>query len=197
MHSSELEILKDREPAIGTHPLRVLLWLMMVSSTMIFAAYTSAYIVRREEGNWLEFDLPGGLLFTSIIILLSSASIQWAYASARKDELRRVQVGILITFALGLVFLVGQWNVWGELVRNKIHFGGVDANPSGSFLYVLMGVHAFHLITGLIFLLRVLRKSFNYQVHSRQMLSIGNVTIYWHFLGGLWLYLYLFLLLNH
>ena len=87
--------------------------------------------------------------------------------------------------------------MWVELVRNKIFFGGVDSNPAGSFLYVLTGVHAFHLITGLIFLLIVLRKSFRYQVHSRQMLSIGNVTIYWHFLGGLWLYLYLFLLLNH
>ncbi|SHK63143.1 cytochrome c oxidase subunit 3 [Hymenobacter psychrotolerans] len=197
MHSSELEILKDREPGLGTHPTRVLMWLMMISSTMIFAAYTSAYIVRREEGNWMEFDLPFSLLYTTLIIVLSSAAIQWAYFAARKDQLQQVKLGILISFVLGLVFLAGQWNVWGELVRNKIYFSGVDANPSGSFLYVLMGVHAFHLVTGLIFLLIVLRKSFNYQVHSRQMLSIGNVTIYWHFLGALWLYLYLFLLLNH
>ncbi len=196
MHSSELEILKDREPAIGAHPLRVVLWLMMVSSTMIFAAYTSAFIVRREEGNWLEFDLPQSLLYTTITILVSSAFVQWAYMSARKDELRRVQLGLLLAFVLGLVFLGGQWSVWSELVANKIHFGG-GANPSESFVYLLMGVHAFHLITGLIFLLVVLRKSVNYQVHSRQMLSIGNVTIYWHFLGALWLYLYLFLLLNH
>jgi cytochrome c oxidase subunit 3 len=143
MHSSELEVLKDRQPALSAHPLRVVLWLMMISSTMIFAAYTSAYIVRREEGNWLEFALPGGLLYTSIIILISSASIQWAYFAAKKDELRQVQTGIIITFVLGLAFLIGQWSVWGELVRNKIHFGGVDANPSGSFLYVLMGVHDF------------------------------------------------------
>nr|WP_317128827.1 cytochrome c oxidase subunit 3 [Hymenobacter elongatus] len=170
---------------------------MMISITMIFAAYTSAYIVRREEGNWLEFDLPASLLYTTVIIALSSATMQWAWLSARKDEVRRVQIGIGLTFILGLVFLVGQWNVWGDLVDNKIFFGGVDANPSGSFLYVLTGVHGFHLITGLIFLLIVLRKSLNYQVHSRQMLSIGNVTIYWHFLGALWLYLYLFLLLNH
>ncbi|WP_303310573.1 cytochrome c oxidase subunit 3 [Hymenobacter sp. BT730] len=191
------EPLTDKEPGTGTHPLRLLLWLMMISSAMIFAAYTSAYIVRREEGNWLEFALPASLLTNSIVILLSSATVQWAYFAARKDNLKNVKLGLLLTIALGLVFLVGQYNVWGELVRNKIHFGGVDANPSGSFLYVLMGVHAFHLLAGLIFLLKVLRKAFNYQVHSRQMLSIGNVTIFWHFLGGLWLYLYLFLLLNH
>jgi cytochrome c oxidase subunit 3 len=191
------EILPEKEPGTGTHPLRFLLWLMMVSITMIFAAYTSAYIVRREEGNWLEFDLPARLLITTVILALSSATVQWAYFSARKDEIRRVQIGLVLTFGLGVAFLVGQWNVWADLVHNKIFFGGVDSNPSGSFLYVLTGVHAFHLITGLIFLLIVLRKSLNYQVHSRQMLSIGNVTIYWHFLGALWLYLYLFLLLNH
>jgi len=86
---------------------------------------------------------------------------------------------------------------WSDLVAGRTFFGGADANPSGSFVYVLMGVHAFHLVTGLIFVAVVLKRSLNYQVHSRAMLSIGNATIYWHFLGGLWLYLYLFLLLNH
>ena len=191
------ETLTTKEPGTGLHPMRMLLWLMMLSITMIFAAYTSAYIVRRDEGNWLEFDLPALLLTNTFIILASSVTVQWAWFSARRDEIRRAQVGLGLTFALGLAFLVGQWYVWVELVRNHIFFGGVDANPSGSFLYVLTGVHAFHLITGLIFLLIVLRKTLRYQVHSRQMLSMGNVTIYWHFLGGLWLYLYLFLLLNH
>jgi cytochrome c oxidase subunit 3 len=170
---------------------------MIISIAMIFAAYTSAYIVRRGEGNWMEFDLPGSLLYTSIAILLSSATMQWAYFAARKDEIRQVQLGLGLTFALGIVFLVGQWTVWGDLVAARVHFGGADSNPAGSFVYVLMGVHAFHLVTGLIFLAKVFLKSMRYQIHSRQMLSIGNATIYWHFLGGLWLYLYLFLLLNH
>lgn len=195
MHPAET--LTNKEPGTGLHPTRLVLWLMIISIFMIFAAYTSAYIVRREEGNWLEFELPASMLINTVLILLSSATVQWAYFAARKDELSQVKIGLVLTVILGTAFLIGQWQVWAELVRNKIHFGGVDANPSGSFLYVLMGVHAFHLVTGLIFLLKVLRKSFNYQVHSRQMLSIGNVTIYWHFLGGLWLYLYLFLLLNH
>lgn len=195
MHAAET--LTNKEPGTGLHPMRLLLWLMILSISMIFAAYTSAYIVRRDEGNWLEFELPSLLLINTLIIAASSATVQWAWFAARRDEVRRVQIALGATFVLGIAFLVGQWNVWAELVRNKIFFGGVDANPSGSFLYVLTGVHAFHLITGLIFLLVVLRKSLRYQVHSRQMLSVGNVTIYWHFLGGLWLYLYLFLLLNH
>lgn len=195
MHPSET--LTNKQSGTGVHPMRMLLILIIVSIIMMFAAFTSAYIVRREEGNWLEFDLPGGLLLNTIVILVSSAAVQYAWFSARKDNIRQVQLGLLVAFGLGLVFLVGQWQVWDDLVRNKVFFGGTDANPSGSFTYVLMGVHAFHLITGLIFLVVVLGKSFNYQVHSRQMMVISNATIYWHFLGGLWLYLYLFLLLNH
>ncbi|UOR05735.1 cytochrome c oxidase subunit 3 [Hymenobacter aerilatus] len=195
MHTSE--VLTAKEPGTGQHPYRLQLILLMISSSMIFAAYTSAYIVRRDEGNWLEFALPMALAINSAIILVSSGTMQWAYMAARRNSIKQVRIALILTFVLGLAFLVGQWNVWGDLVASRIFFGGTDANPSGSFVYVLMGVHAFHLVTGLIFLWIVLRKSLRYEVHSKQMLSIGNATIYWHFLGGLWLYLYLFLLLNH
>lgn len=191
------EILSEKEVGLGWHPKRVELILLVLSIVMKFAAFTSAYIVRRDEGNWREFDLPLSLLFNTIIIALSSASMQWAFASARKDEIGRVKTGLAISLVLGLAFVVGQYFSFGDLVAGNTFFGGADANPSGSFVYVLMGVHAFHLVTGLIFLAVVLKRTLNYQVHSRAMLSIGNATLYWHFLGGLWLYLYLFLLLNH
>ncbi|RSK47725.1 cytochrome c oxidase subunit 3 [Hymenobacter rigui] len=195
MHSSEA--LNTKQPATGIHPTRFLLILMIVSIFMMFAGLSSGYIVRRNEGNWLEFDLPAGFIYTTLLIVVSSITLQWAWLAARKDNLAQVRTALVVTFALGVAFLVGQWLLWGQLVEQRVFFGGTDANPSGSFLYVLVGLHGFHIITGLIFLIKVLRKSFQYQVHSRQMLSIGNVTIYWHFLGALWLYLYLFLLLNH
>ncbi|MBH8568854.1 cytochrome c oxidase subunit 3 [Microvirga sp. STS02] len=191
------ETLSEKEVGLGWHPKRVLLILLIFSIVMMFAAFTSGYIVRRDEGNWREFELPGSLLINSILIALSSASMQWAYFSARKDEISRIKTGLIITLVLGLAFLVGQYHSFGDLVAGNTYFGGADANPSGSFVYVLMGVHAFHLVTGLIFLAVVLKRTLNYQVHSRALLSIGNATLYWHFLGGLWLYLYLFLLLNH
>jgi cytochrome c oxidase subunit 3 len=191
------EILSEKEVGLGWHPKRVLLVLLIFSIVMMFAAFTSGYIVRRDEGNWREFELPASLLINSIIIALSSATMQWAWFSAKKDELNRVKTGLGLTLLLGIAFLVGQFISWGDLVEGRTFFGGADANPSGSFVYVLMGVHAFHLITGLIFVAVVLLRTVKYQVHSRAMLSIGNATLYWHFLGGLWLYLYLFLLLNH
>ncbi len=194
---STSEILSEKEVGLGWHPKRVLLILLIFSIVMMFAAFTSGYIVRRDEGNWREFDLPVSLLINTILIVLSSAAMQWAYVSARKDELARVKAALGLTLALGIAFLIGQYYSFGDLVAGNTYFGGADANPSGSFLYVLMGVHAFHLVTGLVFVAVVLRRALNYQVHSRALLSIGNATLYWHFLGGLWLYLYLFLLLNH
>ncbi|WP_187270034.1 cytochrome c oxidase subunit 3 [Pontibacter qinzhouensis] len=183
---------EENSPA-GVHPLKFSLWLIIVSIFMMFAAFTSAYIVRRFEGNWLEFELPAAFLINTVIILLSSASMQLAHNAANKNNLPMVKIMLLLTIGLGIAFLFGQLNAWGELVNNKVFFGGSESNPAGSFLYVLTGVHGFHLVTGLIFLLIVLVASFRFKVHSKSMLQIHLCTIYWHFLGGLWLFLYIFL----
>ncbi|WP_299819137.1 cytochrome c oxidase subunit 3 [uncultured Pontibacter sp.] len=189
--------IENTDTASGVHPLKFSLWLIIISIIMMFAAFTSAYIVRREEGNWLEFELPTILLINTAIIILSSVSMQWAYNSAKKDNLKSVKIGLIATFLLGVAFLFGQWNGWAQLVQDNIYFGGSSSNPSGSFLYVLTGVHGFHLITGLVFVLLTLIGSLKYKVHSKNLLRIQLCTIYWHFLGGLWLYLYIFLRINH
>ncbi|MDQ3290652.1 MAG: cytochrome c oxidase subunit 3 [Bacteroidota bacterium] len=189
--------IRENSSTTGIHPLKFTLWVLIMSIIMMFAAFTSAYIVRRDEGNWLEFDLPNGLITNSIIIIVSSLTMQWAYYAAKKDNLNSLKISLLATLGLGLAFLLGQWNVWGELVNNKIFFGGPTSNPSGSFLYVLTGVHGFHLITGLIFLLILIGAAFRYNVHSKNMLRIELCTTYWHFLSVLWVYLYVFLAVYH
>jgi len=189
--------IKQGPTSSRVHPLTFALWLIIISIIMMFAAFTSAYIVRKEEGNWLEFTLPDNLLLNTGLILISSVFMQLAYNAAKKDNLQQVKYFIIATALFGIAFLVGQWQAWGDLVNRKIFFSGSTSNPSGSFLYVLTGVHAFHLITGLIFVFIVLISSFQYKVHSRNLLRISLCTTYWHFLGGLWVYLYLFLSLNH
>jgi cytochrome c oxidase subunit III len=189
--------IEDNQTSSGVHPLKFSLWLIIISIIMMFAAFTSAYIVRREEGNWLEFELPTIMLINTVIIILSSVAMQWAYVSAKRDNVNNVKIGLALTFVLGIAFLVGQWSGWAELVQNNIYFGGTTSNPAGSFLYVLTGVHGFHLITGLIFILLTLYNALNYKVHSKNTLRIQLCTVYWHFLGGLWLYLYIFLRINH
>lgn len=177
----------------GVNPKKFILWLLIISIIMMFAAFTSAYIVRRAEGNWQDFILPPQLIINTVILVISSFFMQWAYISAKKDNLGMLKIALFITFALGVAFLAGQWQAWGNLVSQNIYFGGADANPSGSFLYVLTGVHGFHLITGLLFILIVLISSFQFKVHSKNLLRIELCTIYWHFLGALWVYLYVFL----
>jgi cytochrome c oxidase subunit 3 len=192
VHNNNIQVEQRR-----VNPLIFMLWLLIVSIVMMFAAFTSAYIVRREEGNWLEFDLPAILLINTVVLVVSSACMQWAYMAAKKDNLNQVKIALVLTIVAGTAFLIGQWEGWGELVRNNVYFGGATANPSGSFLYVLTGVHAFHLVTGLIFLIIVVISAFRYRVHSKNLNRIELCTIYWHFLGALWIYLYVFLVLNH
>ncbi len=191
---SELKYIDIVEQPISMHPKKFALWLFLVTVVMIFAALTSAYIVRQAEGNWLEYELPEIFWVTSGIVILSSIALQFAYYAAKKDDFLGLRIGMVLTVLLGIGFLVGQWYSWVALVDREVFFVG---NPAGSFLYVFTGLHAVHLISGVIFLIIVLISTFRYKVHSQALNTLEMATTYWHFLGGLWLYLFLFLLLNH
>ncbi|MCS6822386.1 MAG: cytochrome c oxidase subunit 3 [Microscillaceae bacterium] len=179
------------------HPLKFALWLFIVAIIMFFAAFTSAYIVRQAEGNWLIFELPKVLWLSSLVILISSATMHWAYLSAKKDKITNLKIAIITTFLLGMLFLYLQFEAWKALVADGVFFAGKDANPSGSFLYVLTGLHGLHLISGLIYLGIVLWATFAGLVHQKRLLRIEMCAVYWHFLGLLWIYLFVFLLINH
>ena len=190
----KFEYIEGAEQPIAMHPKKFALWLFMVTVVMIFAGLTSAYIVRQSEGNWLEFELPAVFYYTSGIIIISSIFLHWAYLSAKRDNLIQLRIGMSIASILGLVFLIGQWYSFVALVDMDVYLVG---NPAGSFLYIFTGLHALHLVSGVIFLIIVLISSFRYKVHSQSMVRMEMCVTYWHFLGGLWLYLFTFMLLNH
>ncbi len=180
---------EEPQQPLAMHPKKFAVWLFIVSIIMIFAALTSAYLVRRAEGNWLEFELPAIFWINSAILLGSSVTMQWAYFSAKKDNLNSLKTGMVLTVILAVAFLVGQWYSWEALVASQVFFVG---NPSGSFLYVLTGMHAFHLVTGLVFLLIIIVAAFRYKIHAKNMVRMEMCTTYWHFLDILWLYLFVF-----
>lgn len=190
---AEIKIVEEAKKPLSMNPKKFALWLFMVSVVMVFAALTSAYIVRQAEGNWLIFEMPQLFWVTTGIILVSSATMHWAYLSAKRDNLESVKIAITITTILGVAFLVGQFLAWGALIDNKVFMVG---NPSGSFVYVLSGVHGVHIIGGVVFLLIVLRSAFKLKITSKNLSQIEMCATYWHFLDGLWLYLFIFLLLN-
>lgn len=188
-----MTISKDQQ-GYRVHPKKFALWLLLVGITMLFAGFTSAYIVRRAEGNWLEFALPGSFLFSTLVVVLSSATMIWAYRSAKNDELNQVKLGLLFTLILGGLFTFLQYKGWTEMVNQELFFSNIDGNKiSASFVYVISGIHLLHILGGLIYIVYVLNQSFKLQVHKKSLLSIDLCNTYWHFVGILWVYLYLFL----
>lgn len=176
------------------HVQKFALWLFLASIMMMFAAFTSAYVVKQSDGVWLDFTMPSMFVYTSILIVLSSISIHGALIATKRNNIKMIRVALGITFVLGVGFLIGQFLAWGELVDQRVFFVG---NAAGSFLYILTGLHGLHLISAIIFLIFVLISAFQYKVHSKSSVQIEMCITYWHFLCGLWLYLYLFLALNH
>ncbi len=117
-----------------------------------------------------------------------------AYRAAKKDNLLQVKIFSALTLILGVAFLIGQFSGFDQLVANNVYF--VGGNAIDSFTYVLPFMHGVHIIAGLIFLLVLMVKAFRYKVHSKNMLSMEMCSTFWHFLDGLWLYLFLFLQFN-
>jgi cytochrome c oxidase subunit 3 len=176
---------------------KMILWLFIVTIVMLFAAFTSAYIVRKADGEWLIFSLPSVFTYSTAIILLSSVTLQLAYTSLKNGILDRAKLLLGFTFILGLGFLYAQYVGWGELVNMNVFLGGDSSNPSGSFVYILSGVHAFHLLTGLIYIGIVFSMLFSGKITQQKSLQFELCTTYWHFLDLLWIYLFVFLLVNN
>jgi cytochrome c oxidase subunit 3 len=175
---------------------KILLWLAMVSMIMLFAGLTSAYMVRQAEGNWLNFQLPGLFTASTIVLALSSITMQLGVRAAKKGKIDLLRNLLMVTLTLGILFVALQFQGWKALVHDNVFFGGTKSNPSGSFLYVLTGLHLAHLAGGILYLLYVLFVTIkNSQIFGpKNVLSVELCATFWHFLDGLWIYLFLFLL---
>ncbi len=173
---------------------KILLWLGIGSIVILFAALTSAYIVREAEGNWTKFEMPAMFWISTSVIIFSSVFMNWALASAKKNNFSSIRTALIITLMLGLAFVVTQFLGWKALVHQNIFFAGSKSNPAGSFFYVITGLHVVHLLAGLLYLLAMLIKAFKNKFNSSNLLGLELCATYWHFLGGLWVYLFLFLL---
>ena len=198
MKEEELESIKwveeEPEEQLSMNPRKFILWLFVVSIVMLFASMTSAYLVRRAEGNWLEYNVPTIFTYSTIVLAISSLTMHWAYLAAKKDSFTSLRIAISITFVLGFTFLVMQFQGWKDLVAQNVYFVG---NPAGSFMYVFTGLHAFHIISGLIVLIYALKSAFQLRIHAKNLDQIQISATYWHFLDILWLYLFFFLIYFH
>lgn len=193
---ADIRIVEEAKTPRSMNPKKFALWLFMVSVIMLFGAWTSAYLVKRGEPGWSSFELPMQFWLNTGVIALSSVTMVWAKYSARRDRLGTTKLALGLTTVLGIIFLAGQWRAWQEMITMNHYFAGSGSNTSSSFIYVLTGFHGLHIVSGLVFLLLVLIAVYRFKVHSRNMLKLEMCSTYWHFLGGLWLYLFVFLLMN-
>lgn len=193
--AADIRIVEDAKKPRSMNPKKFALWLFMVSVVMLFGGWTSAYLVKRAEPGWSSFELPGEFWLSTSIIILSSVTMIWAQRSARRDDLQQTKLALLLTTVLGVAFLGGQWFAWAKMVELNHYFAGTGGNTSSSFIYLLTGFHGLHIISGVIVLLLALVAALKYKVHSKNMLRMELCSTYWHFLGALWLYLFVFLLL--
>jgi cytochrome c oxidase subunit 3 len=190
---TEQELLEAQAPR-SVNPKIFTMWLFIVSIVMLFAAFTSAYLVRKAEGNWVEFKLPDLFYYSTGVLMASSISMHAALIAAKKDQFNALRLSISITFVLGMVFLAMQYYGWAQLIEMNVYFVG---NPSGSFVYVFSGLHGLHLISGLVVLLVALVAAFRLRINAKALTQIKICSTYWHFLDALWVYLFIFLLINN
>jgi len=171
-----------------------LLFVSMISIVMLFIGFTSGYIVRRAEGNWMEFDIPVAFYLSTAVIILSSITIQKSLNAAKNNDLESVKKFLLLSLAMGLAFTFLQFKGWNEMHEMGVFFTGAKSNAAGSFVYVITMVHLLHLIGGLISLFVMYLQAKKEAYTSNNTLGLELGISFWHFLDGLWVYLFIFFL---
>ena len=172
---------------------KMMLLFCLLSISMTFAGLTSAYIVSKARPDWLkDFDLPLSFTISTIIIILSSLSMWLAKKSVFKNEIKNANKWLLITFSLAIFFIFLQISGFNSIINQGYFFTGAQSTVTTSFLYVLTALHLLHLFAGLIVLIVVLANNHK-EKYIKEKLGFELAVTFWHFLGGLWLYLFVFL----
>ena len=173
---------------------KLLLLFAMLSMTMMFAGLTSAFVVSKSRGDWLQdFQLPKAFFISTAIILLCSVTFHLAKLAIKKDNQKATTNYLLATLILGILFIFFQFQGFSEIVEKGYFFTGPESNITTTFLYVVTVVHLAHLFGGIISLLIIIYNHFKQKYNSGQTLGIELGAMYWHFLDFLWIYLFLFL----
>ena len=172
------------------HPHKFTLWVAIGSIVMMFAGLTSAYIVKSGQAGWHEVKTPVIFWVSTATLLLSSITIQAALRSFKQRSMNLFRTLFLITLVLGIAFVVMQWIGFNWLWDRGVHFEG--SSGAGQFLYIIFGLHALHVLGGLVALVILFVRQYigNTRVYNSTPIEI--MSTYWHFVDLLWVYLLVF-----
>ena len=181
------------------HPYNVMLILLLFGISALFLAFSGAFIYNRIQSQLPPIRLPELFLINTLILMGSSASLVWAKRCYLADNTRKYQRALWLTLGLSLVFLVSQVFAWRQLFTREIF---IHTDNSASYLYVISGLHFAHVIAGIPFLLAFISTAHTrmqdpvsvliYFADPDKRLRLRLLSIYWHFLDGLWIYLVIF-----
>jgi cytochrome c oxidase subunit 3 len=174
------------------HPHKFTLWIAIGSIIMMFAGLTSAYIVKKNQANWVTFELPQLFWYSTGTIILSSLTMFIAVKLFKQRNTLKYRSLLSVTLLLGIIFIalqtVGFMQLWDRGVT-------LQSTVSVSFLYVIVGLHALHVIGGVIALLVMFAKTFSRKNRNYSSVPVEVMAAYWHFVDILWVYLLIFLLM--
>jgi cytochrome c oxidase subunit 3 len=168
------------------------MWMGIAGIVMIFAAFTSALVVRRGLSiDWVPTALPRILFLNTLVLALSSLTLELSRRSLRARRGSEFARRLYLTVALGLAFVGGQLEAWKELASHGVY---LSSNPSSSFFYLLTAAHGIHLLGGIVALLVLGIRAQKLAAIPKERVAVEVTSIYWHFMDGLWVYLLILLM---
>lgn len=175
------------------HPHKFTLWVAIASIMMMFAGLTSAFIVKSNLTGWRTIDMPKVFWVSTIVILASSVSMLVAKKAFIHREMQKYRTMLAITLVLGVVFAICQLIGFSQLWEVGIRFKG--SSGAGQFFYAITGLHALHILGGIVAVAVFLFRSWFGKVKSYSVASVEVLGMYWHFMDILWVYLMIFFLI--
>ena len=173
---------------------KMMLWFGIISMVMTFAGLTSAYVVSSKRPDWIsDFELPETFAVSTLIIVLSSITLLISKRYLKSNTRVLASTFLLLTFGLGLAFVVLQIKGFEALIADGYYFTGETSTINSSYIYVLVMAHLVHLAAGIIVLTVIIYNHFRKRYKSGKMLGFTIGSTFWHFVDILWLFLFLFL----
>jgi len=173
---------------------KMMLWFGIISLIMSFAGWTSAFVVSSSREDWLkDFVLPEAFLISTLIIIISSITFILAKKSIQKNNRSQTTLFLLLTFFLGLFFIMNQLKGFQQIIDQGYNFTGPTSNVTMSYIYLIAVVHIVHVVVAMISLLVVIINHFKQRYNSNNLLGLELSATFWHFVDILWIYLFLFL----
>lgn len=201
---AKASIIKENRFTKRREPFNFMLWLGLGGSVLLFTILLGTYVMRKSVGvHWTDVPLPSLFWVSTCLIIASSFTLHGANLALQKDQFPKFRSFLGATLSLGILFVILQFLGWTQLIQAGI---STLNNPSVGFIYLLSGLHIFHILIGVAVLAWAVYQSlknhsyvdaFVFSVNPPNQLKIKLITIYWHFVDVLWLYVFGFLLYHH